>query len=151
MIVEQILIPTAVAVTGMTVREAFAEATRVHTPGLPFCDSSGHIRGRLTLKNILKCSCLPDYLVEMALVLGEQLSHVQDLEQQAKSILDQPIDPYVQQPHMSITSASSVLKALAMMEQGDTSYSFVVDQQHYRGVVTIQSLASSLAALDQSS
>ncbi len=151
MLVEQILIPTSVAVTGMTVREVFAEATRVHTPGLPFCDSSGHISGRITLKNILKRSCLPDYLVEMALVLGEQLSHVQDLDKQAKTILDQPVDPYVQQPHMSITSASSVFKALAMMEQGDTSYIFVVDQQHYRGVVTIQKLASSLVALDPTS
>jgi CBS domain-containing protein len=35
------------------------------------------------------------------------------------------------------------------MEQNDTSYLFVVDEGKYRGIVTIQGLARTLAALGQ--
>ena len=143
--VEQVLIPTKVAKAGMTVREVFRECSETNTPGLPFRDDSGLITGRVTVKNILKRACLPDYLVETARVLGEQISNVQDLEAVARQMLKDPVDLYVQSPHISLTSASSVIKALAMMEHNDTSYIFVVDQGQYKGVVTIHCLADKLA------
>ena len=148
---EQLLVPTRVAKTGMTVREVFKECSQVNTPGLPFCDGNELITGRVTLKNILKSYCLPEYLVEMARVLGEQVSNVQDMESAANQLLDDPVDLYLQEPHLSLTSASSVIKALAMMEQGDTGYIFVVDEGRYRGVVTMQSLARMLACHDNTS
>lgn len=148
MYVEKVLIPTRVARPGMTVREVFEECSRANSPGLPFCAENGLISGRVTLKHILKKSCLPDYLVEMARVLGEQLSGVQDMALNAKAVLDSPVDRFVQKPHLSITSASSVVKALAMMEQSDTSYIYVVDEGRYRGVVTIHGLADMLARYD---
>ncbi len=119
--------------------------SQANTPSLPFCDDSGLITGRVTLKNILKRSCLPEYLVEMARVLGEQTSSVPNMEAVAKQLLKNPAELYVQEPHISLTSASSRIKALAMMEQSDTSYIFVVDEGQYKGVVTIHSLASMLA------
>lgn len=148
MYVEQVLTPTRVARRGMTVREVFKECSRVNTPGLPFCDDSGVITGRVTLKHILKKSCLPEYLVEMARILGEQLSGVQDMEAIAKDVLDSPVDLYVLEPHLSLTSGSSTVKALAMMEQSDTSYIYVVDEGRYKGVVTIHSLADTLTLYD---
>ena len=142
---EQVLIPTKVAKAGMTVREVFKECARANTPGLPFCDHGGLITGRVTLKNILKKSCLPDYVVAMARILGEQISNVQDMEAVAKQLLNNPADLYAQEPHISLTSASSTVKALAMMAHSDTSYIFVVDKGQYKGVVTIHCLASKLA------
>ena len=151
MIVKQVLIPTRVAKKGMTVRDVFEECSRANTPSLPFCDDSGQISGRITLKNILTRSCLPDFMVELAMVLGEQLSHMQDMRAETTHLLDGPVDPYVQEPHISITSDSPVVKAMAMMEKDDTSYIFVVDSGTYLGVVTIQGLASELANYDKSS
>ena len=148
---EQLLIPTRVAKAGMTVREVFKECSQANTPGLPFCDANDLIIGRVTLKNILKSYCLPEYLVEMARVLGEQVSNVQDMEASAHQLLNNPVDLYLQEPHLSVTSASSVIKALAMMEQGDTGYIFVVDEGRYKGVVTMQSLARMLARHDNTS
>jgi len=148
---EQLLIPTRVAKAGMTVREVFKECSQANTPGLPFCDDNDLITGRVTLKNILKSYCLPEYLVEMARVLGEQVSNVQDMEASAHQLLNNPVDLYLQEPHLSITSASSVIKALAMMEQGDTGYIFIVDEGRYKGVVTMQSLARMLARHDNTS
>ena len=135
----------------MTVREIFEECSRVNTPSLPYCDASGQITGRVTLKNILKRSCLPDFMVELAMVLGEQLSHMQDMGTETKHLLDGPVDPYVQDPHLSLSSDSPAVKALAMMEQADTSYIFVVDEGRYQGVVTIQGLASVLTGFDNPS
>lgn len=148
--VEQVLIATMVAKAGMTVRELFEECTRANTPGLPFCDASGQITGRVTLKNILKHACLPEYVVEMAHVLGEQLTNLQDMEADAERLLSNTVDQYKQEPHLSITSASSAVKALAMMEREDTSYIFVVDEGKYKGVVTIHGLADALADYDSS-
>lgn len=146
--VDNVMIRTGVATAGMTVREVFAECSRANTPGLPFCDANGTVIGRVTLKNILKKSCLPDYLVEMARVLGEQVSGVQDMEARVKDVLGNPIDAYVQAAHLSLSSGSSVVKALAMMEQSDTSYIYVVDDGRYQGVITIHCLADALSTFD---
>jgi CBS domain-containing protein len=148
---KQLLTPTKVANKGMPVREVFAECCRAHIPALPFCTKSGRITGRITLKNILKISCLPDYMVESARILGEEMSCMDDAEHKAKFLLDTPVDPYVQEPALSLNSDAPLIKALALMEQNDTSYLFVVDNGQYQGVVTIQSLARMLNRLDQKS
>jgi CBS domain-containing protein len=136
-----ITIQTRVVKVGMTVREVFEECTRANTPGLPVCDDHDRVTGRVTLKHILKRFCLPDYLVEMAPILGEQISHVQDIESLAEQLLDSRIEPFIQIPHTSTTSASSAVKALALMEKNDSSYLFIIDEGRYQGVVTIQNLS----------
>ena len=147
--IDQIFTPTKVAHAGMTVGEFFTECARVNIPGLPFCTKSGRIKGRVTLKNILKISFLPDYIVESAQILGDELASTREIEAKAKQLLSMPVDPYLQESYLFIASDSSVAKALALMEQNDTSYLFVVDDWQYRGVVTIQSLARALFQLDQ--
>ena len=128
----------------MKVKEIFEACSEANAPGIPFCDDNGHICGRVTLKNILLRSCLPEFIVEMAMVLGEQLSHMQDMGTETRQLLGNPVDDYVQEPHISLTSDSPAIKALAMMERNDTSYIFVVDEGRYLGVITIQSLAKAL-------
>ena len=149
MSLDPILIPTEVAKPGMLVSEVFAECIRANIPGIPFCDAHGRIIGRVTLKNILKKSCLPEYMVELARVLGDQLSCMEDMEGKAKQLMHNPIDPYAQEPHMSTTSDSPAVKALALMEQNDTSYIFVVDDGRYQGTITIQGLARMITRLDE--
>ena len=138
---KQILIPTRTANPGMTVREVFTECGRANLPALPFCTRSGRIAGRVTLKNILKISCLPEYMIESARILGEEMSCMEDIESKARQLLDTPVDPYVQEPALSLSSEAPAIKAVAMMEQNDTSYLFVVDEGQYQGAVTMQSLA----------
>jgi CBS domain-containing protein len=147
---KSITIPTEVAKAGMTVRQVFEECTRVNSPGLPFCDEQGLVSGRVTLRHILKRHCLPEHLVEMAKVLGEQTSGVRDMEMLAEQLLDNRIDSCTQRPHASLTSASSVIKALALMEKLDTSYLFVIDEGQYMGLVTLQSLSKTILHYDNS-
>jgi CBS domain-containing protein len=53
----------------------------------------------------------------------------------------------VQDPALTLSSEAPIIKALALMEQNDTSYLFVVDDGQYRGAVTIQCLAKVLNEL----
>jgi CBS domain-containing protein len=144
---KQILTITKVASPGMTVRELFEECGKANIPALPFCTKSGRIRGRVTLKNILKVSCLPEYMIESARILGEEMFCMEDVEAKAKLLLDTPVDDYVQEPALTLSSEAPIIKALALMEQNDTSYLFVVDDGQYRGAVTIQCLAKVLNEL----
>ena len=145
------MVPTEVASAGMTVRQVFEECLRAHTPGLPFCDDHGLVTGRVTLKYILKRQYLPEHLVEMVRVLGENSSAVEDMELLAKELFENRIDSYLQRPHASLTSASSIIKALALMEKLDTGYLFVIDEGQYIGVVTLQILSRAILQYDNSS
>jgi signal-transduction protein with cAMP-binding, CBS, and nucleotidyltransferase domain len=83
------------------------------------------------------------------MILGDELECTKEVEAQARQLLSMPVDPYVQEPHLSLSSDAAALKALALMEQNNTSYMFIVDEWQYRGVVTIQSLARAMFQLDQ--
>ena len=148
---KSVMVPTEVASAGMTVRQVFEECLRAHTPGLPFCDDHGLVTGRVTLKYILKRQYLPEHLVEMARVLGEHVSDVEDMERSAKQLFENPIDSYLQPPHASVNSAASIVKALALMEKLDTGYLFVIDEGQYIGVVTLQILSRAILQYDNSS
>ena len=145
---KSVTVSTGVARAGMTVRQVFEECIRTNTPGLPFYDDHGLVTGRVTLKYILKRHCLPEHLVEMANVLGEQISSVQEMEMLAKQLFDNRIDSYIQRPHASLTSTSSIIKALALMEKFDTGYLFVIDEGQYMGVVTLQNLSKTILHYD---
>ena len=149
MSLDPILIPTKVAKPGMLVSEVFAECIRANIPGIPYCNAQGTICGRVTLKNILKKACLPEYMVELARILGDQLSCMGDMEAKSKQLMNNPVDPYILEPHISLTSDSPAVKALALMEQNDTSYIFVVDEGRYKGVITIQGLARMITQFDE--
>ena len=148
---KSVLVPTQVARAGMTVRQVFEECLRAHTPGLPFCDDHGLVTGRVTLKYILKRQYLPEHLVEMARVLGEHVSDVEDMELLAEQLFENRIDSYIQRPHASLTSTSSIIKALALMEKLDTGYLFVIDEGEYKGVVTLQILSKAILQYNNSS
>jgi len=147
MTVESVMIATGTAHPGMIVRDLFAICGRHHVQALPFVSASGEITGRVTLKNVLRVSCLPEFVVEMAPMLSSQLSCVESAEEKAREVVCNPIEPYVQSPHQSISSDAPLIKALALMEKSDTSYIFVVDDGAFRGVITIQGIAAKMSEL----
>ena len=145
---ENILIKVEAAHSGMCVGEMFDRCLKYQVPSLPFVDADGRITGRLSIKNCLKRSCLPEHMVEMADVLSPKLSCLKNAEAKAKQVLTQPVDQYLLKPPKAIKSDSAVMKVLAMMEKMDTGFLFVVDENGiYQGVVTIQSLANRMLEL----
>ncbi len=145
--IASVLIETQTARPGMKVRDLFRECGRAQVQALPYVDASGRLAGRVTLKNVLRVSCLPEYMVENAALLGAHLSCVEHAEEKALQILDNPIEPYVQPLPKTMTSAAPLIKVLAFMERNDTSYIFVVDEGRYRGIVTIQGIGAGMTRL----
>ncbi len=146
--VESVMIKTEIAHPGMMVHELFHACGDAGVQALPFADDGVHVTGRVTLKNVLRLSCLPQYVVDMAPMLNSAMSCVEHAEDKAREILCTPVEPYVQGLHKSIASDAPLIKALALMEAHDTSYIFVVDDGLYRGLITIQRIASSMAGLE---
>lgn len=145
--VESVMIETEIARPGMRVRDFFKACGRAQVQALPFADERGWITGRVTLKNVLRLSCLPEYVVELAPLLNPRMSCVEHAEEKAREILCCPIEPFVQALPKTIRSDAALIKALAMMERNDTSYIFVLDEGTYRGTITIQGIAASMSEL----
>ena len=146
--IANIMIPTAVVRSGMRVRDLFLECGRAQVQSLPYTDKRGRLKGRITLKNVLRVSCLPEYMVTLAPLLGPQLSCVEHAEEKARQILGNPVEPYVQAMPKTIVSSEPLIKALAFMERNDTSYIFVVDDGEYKGIITIQGIAAKMTEFE---
>ena len=146
--IQRVLIPTLVIRPGMHVRDIFTECGKLHVHALPYCNAQGVLTGRLTLKNIMKFSCLPEHMVELAHLLGNQMSCVENAEAKAREIICNPVEPYVRDLGETISSKEPLIKALAVMERNDTSYIFVVDDGNYKGLVSIQGIARAMSRLE---
>jgi len=146
---KNILIPTGVTTPGMLVRDAFAECVRAQVPAIPFRNDKGELSGRVSLRHTMKKTCLPDFMVEMAYVLGDDLSCVRNAEEKAMEVLGYTIDEFVIPKFYSLTTDITVIKALAIMEKHNSSYLFIVDDGVYKGIVTTLAIAERMVALDR--
>jgi CBS domain-containing protein len=144
MSLRDLAIPTALAEPGMLVSDLFRECIRVQMPGIPFRDASGHISGKVSIRHILKMTCLPDYLIRHSHMLGDSIEHLRLPEIHGPEILALTIDDFILPTLPHVNSSAPVTKALAIMEQEDTTYIFVLDGDEYHGAVSIMSLAHCL-------
>jgi len=147
---QNILIPTIIMRPGMYVRDLFKECGKLHIHALPYYDKNDRLSGTLTLKNVMKFSCLPEHMVELANLLGNQMSCVDNAEEKAREIICNPVEPYVHELNETISSKEPLIKALALMARNKTSYIFVVDDGDYKGQVTIQGIAKVMSNMDDS-
>ena len=120
-------------------------------PALPYVNSKGERRGFISLSGIMHHGCLPNYMVELANVLGNHLTCLKDARGKIKDLMEHPIEPYVSKPLHSITSDTPVIKALAILEKYHSSFLFVYDGDNYRGVVTSQGIAQRMLEIDAES
>src|SRR5210317_2107075 len=117
--VEDIIIPTTIATEGMLVKDVFRECVRAQVPAIPYRDRNGELEGRISIRDTLKRSCLPEYMVELAYVLSDMLTCIEDAEAKAREVLCQVVDPYVIPKFYSIKPDSTLLRAIAIMEKNN--------------------------------
>ena len=146
--IKSVLLKTIVIRPGMFVRDVFTECGECGVHALPYYNKKGKLSGTLTLKNIMRVSCLPDYMVELSSLLGNQMSCVEHAEEKASEVICNPVEPYVGKIKETIPSTEPLIKALAMMVKNKTSYVFVVDDYEYKGQLTIQSIAQAMSRMD---
>ena len=146
---KNILTPTGVARTGMTVREGFRESLRCAVPGIPYVDDSGKVIGRFSIRETLRRACIPDVMVRYADLLGDAPGCLVVSAEHASQLLDLPLLPFVKYEVARITPNSALATAVALMERHTTNYLFVIDNQdHYVGVVTLWAIAARMLELE---
>jgi CBS domain-containing protein len=139
---EEVITLTRVARVGMTVADVFEECVTHQVPGIPFCNERNEVIGRVSVRHTLKMTCIPEYMVKGAHLLGDMIEAIRIPDVLAKEVLQMPAEQFVLEPLAIVTSAAPVVKALAMMEQFNSSYAFVVDAGEYKGIVTRMWIAS---------
>ena len=129
-------VPTGVIKTGMSIKEVFSECIKYNVPGLPFVDETGKITGRVSIRDIIKNTCLPDYVINAAEYLGDDIHNVNVPKLHCQDILLRDVEDYVLDNMATVTSDSPVVKGLAIMEYYNSNYIFLLDHDEYKGVVT---------------
>lgn len=146
---DNILIATEVVRPGMIVEDVFRECVTHSVHALPYCPTGLRPQGRVTLKNIMKFACIPEYMIELADMLSNNMSCLDNAAGRAREILAHPIESYVLPFETGIGLEAPVIKAVAKMEKHDTSYLFVLDEQgDYRGIITISGVAKRMLELN---
>lgn len=133
---EHLSIATGVMRKGMTLRDFFEECVRCNVPGLPYVDEQDRVTGRISIRDVYKHMAIPDHLIRVAHVLGDQTDRLDLPEMKVIETLALPVETYLLDNIPSVSPRSSIVKALAIMEMFNTSYVFLIDNGEYRGLVT---------------
>jgi predicted transcriptional regulator len=141
---DDLIVPTAVATPGMTVEALFRECAAKQVPGIPFREASGRIVGKASIRHVLKVTCIPDYMVKHAALLGNSLDSLTIPAEKARSILALDVDAFVLADMAVIGPTAPVAKALAVMERHDTTYLFVIDGDDYYGCISNMGIAEAV-------
>ena len=136
-----VVIPTGVLQSGMSIGDAFCECVTHNVAGLPFCDSEGRITGRFSLRHTFRQHCIPHDMIHHAHLLGDAIGCESVPEVVSGEMLALSIDDYIIANVATITSTSPVVKALSIMEKFNSSYVFLLDEGEYIGVITRMRIA----------
>jgi CBS domain-containing protein len=139
-----LIIPTGTARPGMSVLEVFRECVRADVPGIPFQEMDGSITGKASIRHVLKETFIPDFMVKHAHLLGDKIHHLDIKESQLSDVLPLEIDPFILTEIAVVNSSTPIAKALATMEDLDTTYLFVIDDGVYKGIVSIMAIARTM-------
>ncbi len=152
--INDIIIPTPAINSGDTVKAMFAACVDSNSPALPFRDQDGLIQGFVSLKRVMGKDCLPNYLVELAGLLNNDMNCTRQAMEKIRTLFGKPVDDYVEEPFYYIASDTILIKAVALMEQHNSSFLFVADgkeAQHsqYQGIITRLSVARKMLQIDK--
>lgn len=133
---------TTVARPGMTVGEALATCVACNCPGLPYLNEKDELVGRFSVRHVFYQHCIPADLIKHAHLLGNDIENIEMEDQFTSDFLRMPVTDFILCQVLHLNPNSQLVKALALMEQFNTSYLFVVDDnERYLGVVTQLSIA----------
>lgn len=138
---KNIAVPTKIMQHGMTIFDFFEEATSCKVPGLPYANEEGKIVGRISVRNIYKKLAVPDNLLRVADMMGDLSDNLDPPEIEVAELMTSPVEEYLLEKMPSVSSESSFVKALAIMELHNSSYIFLIDNGVYKGVATRMDLA----------
>jgi predicted transcriptional regulator len=148
---QNIVQKTGVVSDAMTIREGFAECVRNNVPGIPYVDATGKVIGTFSIRRTILSSCIPDVMVAYADLLGDDTDCLNIPEQNALKLLSLPANSFINKEVIAISSDTAVSKTIALMENHKVNYLFVIDEDRYIGVVTVDAIANRMLELHNDS
>lgn len=142
--IKHISIPTRVARPGMTVGEALRECVDKDVPGIPFVGADGNIHGRFSVRHLFLLCCIPPDILQGAHLLGDDIEDFDFPHILLDELVTRPVEDYIFPDAIRLSPHFHAVKALAIMEQYNTGYLFVTEEDAYRGVVTRMSIAKAI-------
>jgi len=151
--IEDIVIPTKTMKSGDLVKTFFEYCVAAGVPALPFRDHNGLIQGFVSLKRVMGKDCLPNYLVELAGILHNDMSCTSHAMEKIHELFQKQVDIYVDNSIQFIASDTILIRTVALMEQYDTNFIFVADgdakqTSDYKGVVTSLAVAKKMLQIE---
>lgn len=141
---QRLAVMTGVMHKGLSLRDFFEEAVRCNVPGLPFVDENGHISGRVSIRDVFKRIAVPSSYLRLVDAIGDVTNRLDMSERRILEAMARPVEEYVLARIPSVSPASSLIKALAIMEAYDTHYIFLIEDDQYMGIVTRMVIADRL-------
>lgn len=141
---QRLAVMTEVMRKGMSVRDFFQEAVRCNVPGLPFVDKQDHIVGRISVRHVFKRIAVPSSYLRLVDALGDVTNRLDMSEKRILQSVARPVEEFLLDTIPCVSPASSLVKALAIMEAYDTHYIFLIEDGKYMGVVTRMVIANRL-------
>ena len=125
----------------MMLSEVFQKCICCDVPRIPYVDENNKVTGCISLRKTIQELWIPDYIVSYADLLGDQLEHLTVPENHAQQVMQLPADRFVQTDYAAVSSDASIVKAIALMEKHATNHVFIIDEDIYKGIVTIDGIA----------
>ena len=135
---------TEVMRKGMSLRHFFEEAVRSNVPGLPFVDEHDHIVGRISVRDVFKHIAVPSSYLRLVDAIGDKTDRLDMSEKRILKSLARPVETYLLENIPTVSPASSLVKALSIMEAYNTHYIFLIEDGKYMGIVTRMVIANRL-------
>ncbi|MCM8856736.1 MAG: CBS domain-containing protein [Candidatus Thiodiazotropha sp.] len=139
--IKHVSIPTKVARPGMQLGEVMMECVEKRVPGIPYMNTEGKLSGRFSVRHLFLLCCIPQDVIQGAHLLGDDIEHLDFPHIIADELMAQKVDDFVFADFIQLSPNFQAIKALAIMEQYNTSYLFVTEGDNYQGVVTRLSIA----------
>ncbi len=144
--IKHISTPTKIARPGMRVREAVTECVERDVPGLPFIDSEGNLSGRFSVRHLFLLCCIPQDILQGAHLLGDDIEDLDFPHIKSDELMEKTVDEFILSDVIRLSPNFQAIKALAIMEQYNTEYLFVTEDDAYQGVVTRLSIAKAIVS-----
>ncbi len=142
--IQTLAVMTEVMRKGMSIRDFFEEAVKSNVPGLPFLDEHDRIVVRISVRDVFKHIAVPNSYLRLVDAIGDQTDKLDMSEQRILDSLALPVETYLLENIPSVSPASSLVKALAIMEAYNTHYIFLIEDGKYMGLVTRMVIANRL-------
>jgi predicted transcriptional regulator len=128
----------------MTVGEVMRECVEKGVPGIPYMDAEGRISGRFSVRHMFLLCCVPEDIIKGAHLLGDDIEYLDFPHIKAGELMAKKVDDFIFPDAIRLSPNFQAIKALAIMEQYNTEYLFVTEDDDYQGVVTRLSIAKAI-------